>query len=46
VAEIAKWVLASVAWLAGILIIASIDTIKDLKYQRQITSHRVSKDWR
>lgn len=37
--ELGKWVLASVAWLAGILIIALIDTFKDLKYK-----HRLGED--
>jgi hypothetical protein len=37
--EVGKWVLASVAWLAGILIIALIDTFKDLKYK-----HRLGED--
>jgi len=34
--EIGKWALALVAWLAAILIIASIDTFKDLKHKRRL----------
>ncbi len=34
--EIGKWALALAAWLAAILIIASIDTFKDLKHKRRL----------
>jgi hypothetical protein len=34
--EIAGWILASIAWVSAILIIASIDSIKDLDYRHRI----------